>query len=300
MGFGNESDDDLIVIENGPKKNVLPTDKEIDEKLRIWVDDEVQKGNDPKDMKLMVLLKRMQKCYEGVEIKGNTDMIRKVCKSLRKYQRFYESQPEKDKQPVQYYKGNISTVDIQTLDPKEWLNDQIMNRYLELIGQAKDMFVPISSFFLESLLKNRPEKFRESLVDKIGFIPCNRSHHWSLIVIFHKQKTILLFDSMGNFTDLDTLLLLNKLRSHLNNLYNMKFKVMIHKKVKSQSNSDDCGVFVLMWARSMMEGCEHLNDLGRSESHMTCVRNFFKEEIMNAKLSVWNNLLLKLKLPSNH
>jgi len=75
---------------------------------------------------------------------------------------------------------------------------------------------------------------------------------------------------------------------------------MIHKKVKSQSNSDDCGVFVLMWARSMMEGCEHLNDLGRSESHMTCVRNFFKEEIMNAKLSVWNNLLLKLKLPSNH
>ena len=55
-----------------------------------------------------------------------------------------------------------------------------------------------------------------------------------------------------------------------------------------------------MWARSMMEGCEHLNDLGRSESHMTCVRNFFKEEIMNAKLSVWNNLLLKLKLPSNH
>ena len=72
----------------------------------------------------------MQKCYEGVEIKGNTDMIRKVCKSLRKYQRFYESQPEKDKQPVQYYKGNISTVDIQTLDPKEWLNDQIMNRYL--------------------------------------------------------------------------------------------------------------------------------------------------------------------------
>ena len=57
MGFGNESDDDLIVIEDGPKKNVLPTDKEIDEKLRIWVDDEVQKGNNPKDMKLMVLLK---------------------------------------------------------------------------------------------------------------------------------------------------------------------------------------------------------------------------------------------------
>ena len=38
MGFGNESDDDLIVIENGPKKNVLPTDKEIDEKLGTAVE----------------------------------------------------------------------------------------------------------------------------------------------------------------------------------------------------------------------------------------------------------------------
>ena len=81
-------------------------------------------------LSLNLNVKRMQKCYDGIEISSNTDMIRKICKSLRKYQRFYESQSEKDKQPVQYYKGNISTVDIQTLDPKEWLNDQIMNRYL--------------------------------------------------------------------------------------------------------------------------------------------------------------------------
>ena len=57
MSLGNESDDDLIVIENGPKKTTLPTDKEIDDKMRIWVDDEVQKGNDPKDMKLMAVIK---------------------------------------------------------------------------------------------------------------------------------------------------------------------------------------------------------------------------------------------------
>ena len=63
----------------------------------------------------------MQKCYEGVEIKGNTDMIRKVCKSLRKYQRFYESQPKKDKQPVQYYKGNISYKEINITVPESIL-----------------------------------------------------------------------------------------------------------------------------------------------------------------------------------
>merc|ERR1712227_576599 len=63
-------------------------------------------------MKLMVLLRRMQKCYEGVDIKGNTHMIRKICKTLRKYQRVYESLPKKDKQPVQYYKGNISYMEV--------------------------------------------------------------------------------------------------------------------------------------------------------------------------------------------
>ena len=57
MGFGNESDDDLIVIDPAPKNKELPTDKEIDEKLTIWVEDEVAKGNDPKDMKLMNLMK---------------------------------------------------------------------------------------------------------------------------------------------------------------------------------------------------------------------------------------------------
>ena len=88
----------------------------------------------------------MQKCYDGIEIASNTDMIRKICKSLRKYQRFYESQSEKDKQPVQYYKGNISTVDIQTLDPKEWLNDQIMNRYLvwDLISSTLSRDSPLN------------------------------------------------------------------------------------------------------------------------------------------------------------
>ena len=63
----------------------------------------------------------MQKCYEGVDIKDSTDMIRKVCKSLRKYQRFYESQPEKDKQPVQYYKGNKSHKEINITVPESIL-----------------------------------------------------------------------------------------------------------------------------------------------------------------------------------
>ena len=81
MAFGNESDDDLIVIEDGPKKTALPTDKEIDEKLRIWVDDEVQKGNDPKDMKLMLLIK-VQNKFTGYIICSYKNDISEDAKML--------------------------------------------------------------------------------------------------------------------------------------------------------------------------------------------------------------------------
>ena len=63
----------------------------------------------------------MQKCYEGLKIMEDCDMIKKVCKSLRKYQRFYERQPKKDKQTVQYNKGNISSKEINKTVPESIL-----------------------------------------------------------------------------------------------------------------------------------------------------------------------------------
>ena len=33
-------------------------------------------------------------------------------------------------------------------------------------------------------------------------MPCNRSSHWSLVMVIPSASTIMLFDSMGNTTDL--------------------------------------------------------------------------------------------------
>jgi len=48
----------------------------------------------------------------------------------------YESYParfqslKRKGEEIQYYRGNISSLDLETLNPKEWLNDIIINRYI--------------------------------------------------------------------------------------------------------------------------------------------------------------------------
>jgi len=67
-----------------------------------------------------------------------------------------------------------------------------------LIGTKFCDFIPISSFFLETIRKNKPEKLPEFSADKIGIVPCNLEAHWFLVLIFYKTDSIVIFDSMGN------------------------------------------------------------------------------------------------------
>ena len=58
-----------------------------------------------------------------------------------------------------YYRGNISNVELSCLDGNNWLNDVVINRYLEMI--SKTPFLAVSSFYIESFIKptgKGPEK----------------------------------------------------------------------------------------------------------------------------------------------
>ena len=52
-----ESDDNFAVLANinrslVPRRFALPTEKEIDENIKAWLNDEILNGNDPNDMEL--------------------------------------------------------------------------------------------------------------------------------------------------------------------------------------------------------------------------------------------------------
>ena len=89
-------------------------------------------------------------------------------------------------------------------------------------------------------------------------------------------KSLELLSLLRTKTDFsEQIILLNKLREHLRKKYNVECAVKLNTKVKSQTNSDDCGPFgknlsstknklnlVLLYAREIIEGGHYLDQIG--------------------------------------
>ena len=130
---------------------------------------------------------------------------------------------------------------------------------MDLIASTHNKCLSVSSFFMESMeSKKGAEKLPDSLTEKMGLMPVNVHAHWVLAVISLVTKSIYLFDSMGSTTTTglekkllfkiehffqDLTLLLDKLRKHINDKFNIACKVKVYKQLKSQTNCDDCGAF---------------------------------------------------------
>ena len=95
------------------------------------------------------------------------DCIKIICRSLRAVQKASETRPT---DPLVYFKGNISSRDMECLEEEQWLNDKIINRYLEILCKDHEIFINISSFFLESFTGPKPEKLPGSPTYQIKFV----------------------------------------------------------------------------------------------------------------------------------
>ena len=196
----SDSDDELICVSDNPSKGKWPTEQEIDEITERMVVDHVERGLNASELPLKEVLKRFNNCGYTGNFMNSPEYIRLICKQLRKHQKIANNTLAQ----VQYYKGNISSIDVATLAPGEWLNDTIMNRYMELITQRYSDFVAISSFYTEAAQSSSKVKGEKlpPLEGKIGLLPLNVNAHWTLAVISVQHRTILLFDSMGNTYDI--------------------------------------------------------------------------------------------------
>ena len=93
----------------------------------------------------------------------------------------------------------LRNVDLQTLAPNEWLNDVIINKYLELLVAGRPQFGVLSSFFYEEICRNTqttnllPVKWWN--LEKL-LIPLCIDSHWSLLYSIPAQKRILIYNSM--------------------------------------------------------------------------------------------------------
>uniref|UniRef100_A0A1A9VNA9 Ubiquitin-like protease family profile domain-containing protein n=1 Tax=Glossina austeni TaxID=7395 RepID=A0A1A9VNA9_GLOAU len=114
---------------------------------------------------------------------------------------------------VSKFNMNISRLDIRTLCDNNWLNDKIIDFYMNLLierserkSQSSDLpsVYAMSTFFASRLMSSGYNAVRRwtNKVDifskDILLIPINLAQvHWSLAIINFKERTIKYYDSMG-------------------------------------------------------------------------------------------------------
>lgn len=174
---------------------------------------------------------------------------------------------------VQKFNVDITRRHLQCLLPLQWLNDEVINFWFEMLSErdtalVKREVLPMRSHFFNSFfftkvseggynfvnVRRWTRKIDIFAMDKI-FVPVNVSNtHWCLAVIFMTEKRIQYFDSMNGPGQRCLEVLLRYLHDEMEHKKQHKFDAEGWKLVPTapgtpqQENGSDCGVFTCMFA----------------------------------------------------
>ncbi|RVE61437.1 hypothetical protein OJAV_G00170940 [Oryzias javanicus] len=160
-------------------------------------------------------------------------------------------------------KKHILTLeDLLTLADQNWLNDQVMNMYGELIMEASHHKVHfLNSFFHRQLMTKGYEGVKRwtkkvNLFSKsILLVPVHLEVHWCLVTADVASKKICLYDSQGNALQKVARNILKYLiteaKAKQQSAYESGWTVSFDEKIPQQTNENDCGVFVLEYSRCL-------------------------------------------------
>ncbi|CAM0907395.1 unnamed protein product [Alopecurus aequalis] len=190
------------------------------------------------------------------------------------------------------------------LRPRGWLNDEVINLYLELLKERAEReptrFLKchfFNTFFYKKLACGKTgydyqsvrrwttrNKLGYELVDcdKI-FIPIHRDLHWCLAVINMKEKTFHYLDSLGGM-DYDAVRILaryimDELKEKSNVDIDFSSWLEVPVSLPMQYNGWDCGMFMLKFIDFYSRGLR----LSFSQEHMEYFRKRTAKEILRLK-----------------
>ncbi|NWQ83238.1 SENP2 protease, partial [Columbina picui] len=164
------------------------------------------------------------------------------------------------------YKLNVTRNDIHTLQDLRWVNDWIINFYINLmVERSKQEGYPsvhaFSTFFYPKLASEGYGAVRRWTrgVDLFKYdiilVPIHSRVHWSLGVIDFRKMTIKYFDSMAQKGDKICEVLFDYLQEESREKRNEELNVaewtlhnMQPHEIPQQTNGSDCGVFTCVFA----------------------------------------------------
>ena len=163
----------------------------------------------------------------------------------------------------------LRRTDFRSLLRNNYLNDKIIDEYLILIQQRnnRDKTLPEITTFtvflyqklerlgLEEGYKDTEKWIREDIREKeLIFVPIHKNHHWSLIAIDTKERTVQYLDSIRGSRKISAAPRIMK--KFIEKYYLLKgevtnFKIRIREDIPCQTNGVDCGVFVCQYAERL-------------------------------------------------
>ncbi|XP_051532055.1 sentrin-specific protease 3-like isoform X1 [Myxocyprinus asiaticus] len=196
------------------------------------------------------------------------------------------------------YKRHVLTMDdLSTLYGQNWLNDQVMNMYGDLVMDAAPEKVHFfNSFFYDKLRTKgydgvkRWTKNVDIFQKKFLLIPIHLEVHWSLVCVNVPQRSITYFDSQRTLNrrcpkHIAKYLQAEAIKREQKEFYTGwkgLFKMVGCKNVARQNNDSDCGAFVLQYCKCL--ALEQPFSFGQQD--MPKLRRQMYKELCHCKLSL--------------
>ncbi|KAJ8410096.1 hypothetical protein AAFF_G00211370 [Aldrovandia affinis] len=196
------------------------------------------------------------------------------------------------------FKLRITQKDLATLRESSWLNDEVINFYLNLVMSRSEQdgglkVYAFSTFFFPKLrggghaAVRRWTKAVDIFLYDIILVPLHLGVHWSLAAIDLKAKSVKYYDSMGQRHDDICSLLLLYLKDEHNTKKSKDLEVskwvvssLKSSEIPQQHNGSDCGVFACKYADCIARG----QPFTFTQSHMPYFRKKMIWEILNQRL----------------
>ncbi|NWI96168.1 SENP5 protease, partial [Pitta sordida] len=245
----------------GSKRNSQKTSRVADEQLATWLCgflDEVMK-------KYGSLVPLCEKDVMGrLKEVFNEDFSHRKPFITREIMKYREKHPKTStcNFRVFYNKHMLDMDDLATLEGQNWLNDQIINMYGELVMDAVPEKVHFfNSFFHRQLVTKgyngvkrwtkKVDLFKKTLL----LIPIHLEVHWSLITVNIPSRIISFYDSQGiHFkfcVENIRKYLLTEAKEKNRPEFLQGWQTAVTKCIPQQKNDSDCGVFVLQYCKCL-------------------------------------------------
>ncbi|XP_014609451.1 PREDICTED: sentrin-specific protease 1-like [Polistes canadensis] len=190
----------------------------------------------------------------------------------------------------------ITRKDINTLADLNWLNDEVINFYMNLLINrgTSEKFPKIhamNTFFYPKLISGGHSSLKrwtrkiDIFVQDIIVVPIHLGIHWCMSIIDFRDKSICYYDSMGSSNPK----CLSALRQYLEeesmdkkkrSFDTSDWKLISAKNIPQQMNGSDCGVFSCMFAEYI---CAN-RKITFTQEDMPYFRNKMAYEILQNKL----------------